>query len=404
MSIHVSVIIPVLNQWALTEGCLGTLAETSPQEVEVVVVDNASTDGTAEFCPALGQTLFGPRFRYLRQETNLNFGPASNLGALESQGNFLFFLNNDTLLQKNWLPPLLKTLNNPKIGAAGPRLLYPDGRVQHVGTAFSPQLTPTHIFEHFPGNHPVALSRRRCQAITAAAMMLPAGLFRELGGFFEGFCNGSEDLDLCARIRACGLQLAVCPDSVVIHHTSRSAGRFDHDDANAALLRSRQAGHFIPDLHLFARQAGYRLRLTPWLAPFLDAPKPAIDAQQTNTSCSLKETLRIEPLWKEGYGLLATAAMAEGDHALTVEAFFLQSQFFPDIENYRHLQKSAADLGKDTLAEDVARKIRLIETMLADRQKLVGTAQALAAYFRSTSMPELHILYRDWLAVHGHPS
>ena len=404
MSVHVSVIIPVLDQWDLTKGCLRSLAETSQGDIEVVVVDNASGDGTSQFCPSLGKTLFGSHFRYLRQETNLNFGPASNLGALHAQSKFLLFLNNDTLVQNGWLPPLLHALNNSRIGAAGPRLLYPDGRVQHVGTAFSPQLTPTHLFEHFPGNHPAVLARRRCQAITAAAMLLPAGLFRELGGFFEGFRNGSEDLDLCARIRAQGLQLAVCPESVVVHHTSRSAGRFDHDDANAALLRQRQAGAFAPDLHLFARQAGYRLRLTPWLAPYLDAPKLAIDVRQSENSGSLRERLRLEPLWENGYGLLAAAATAEGDHALALEALFLQSQFFPDIDRYRQLQKSAAHLGKLALAEDVGARIRSIEALMADRQRLIGTAQSLAAHFLSAPLPELHNLYRDWLAVHGHPS
>ena len=399
----VSVVIPVLDQWPLTERCLRSLAEHSPDTLEVIVVDNASADDTPSACPSLGMSLFGTRFSYLRQESNIYFGPASNLGAADAGGNHLFLLNNDTELRPGWLPPLLDALKNPKIGAAGPRLLYPDGRVQHVGTAFSPQLAPTHLFEHFPGNHPVALAKRRCQAITAAAMMLPAALFRDLGGFFEGFRNGSEDLDLCARIQARGLQLAVCPDSVIVHHTSCSAGRFDHDDANAALLRQRQAGAFAPDLHLFARQAGYRLRLTPWLAPYLDAPKLAINARQSENSGSLRERLRLEPLWEEGYDLLAAAATAEGDRALALEAMFLQSQFFPDIDRYRQLRKSAADLGKLALAEDVGARIRIIEALMADRQRLVSTAQALAAHFRSVPLPELHALYRDWLAVYGRP-
>jgi GT2 family glycosyltransferase len=400
----VSVVIPVLDQWPLTERCLRTLAEHSPDTLEVIVVDNASADATPNACPPLGSALFGTRFTYLRQESNINFGPACNLGAASARGDHLFLLNNDTKLRPGWLPPLLDALKNPKIGAAGPRLLYPDGRVQHVGTAFSPQLSPTHLFEHFPGDHPAALAKRRCQAITAAAMLLPAALFRDLGGFFEGFRNGSEDLDLCARIRAQGLQLAVCPDAVIVHHTSRSAGRFDHDDANAALLRQRQTGAFAPDLHLFARQAGYRLRLTPWLATFLDAPKLAIDARQSENSCSLRERLRLEPLWKKGYGLLAAEATAKGDHALALETLFLQSQFFPDIDRYRQLQKSAADLGKLALAEDVGARIRIIEALMANRQRLINTAQALATHFRSAPLPELHALYRDWLAVHDRPT
>lgn len=398
MSARVSIIIPVLDQWPLTERCLRTLAGNSPEDIEILVIDNASSDGTREACPSLCGTLFGPRFRYLRQETNLNFGPACNLGAAHAQGGVLLFLNNDTELRTNWLPPLLEALDNPRIGAAGPRLLYPDGRVQHVGTAFSPQLTPTHIFEHFPGDHPAALARRRCQAITAAALLMRADLFRELGGFFEGFRNGSEDLDLCARIRAKGLQLAVCPESVVIHHTSRSAGRFEHDDANAALLRTRQAGAFVPDLHLFARQAGFRLRLTPWLTPFMTAPGPARGAGEPETLADLRQALLREPLWREGYGRLVDAAMAAGDEPTALEGTFLLSQFFPDLAVYRRLQHTAAAQGRTGLAEDAAQKILIIAGILEDRPKLVKTARHLAARFRAAGQPELHALYRDWLA------
>lgn len=397
----VSVVIPVLDQWALTERCLRTLAQHSPDSLEVIVVDNASTDDTQASCPPLGRALFGQHFTWLRQESNLNFGPASNLGAASARGDYLFLLNNDTELRPDWLPPLLKSMDNPKIGATGPRLLYPDGRVQHVGTAFAPQLTPTHLFEHFPGDHPAVLARRRCQAITAAAMLMPTSLFHALGGFFEGFRNGSEDLDLCARIRARGLQLAVCPDSVVVHHTSRSAGRFEHDDTNAALLQQRQASAFAPDLHLFARHVGYNLRLTPWLAPFLAGPEISVTAREAIDVGGLKEKLNHEPLWKEGYDLLTAAASAKGDHALALESLFLQCQFFPDIKHYRQLLTSAAALGRNALAEDVARKIQIIEARLTDRQKLRSTAQALAAHFRAAALPELHTLYRDWLATNA---
>jgi hypothetical protein len=118
----------------------------------------------------------------------------------------------------------------------------------------------------------------------------------------------------------------------------------------------------------------------------------------------LREKLCSEPLWKEGYGLLAAAASEGGDHALALECMFLQSHFFPDIEHYRQLHTLAATLGRDSLAEDVARKIQVIEARLADRQKLRSTAQALAAHFRTSALPELHALYRDWLAVHNRPN
>ncbi len=399
MTIETSVIIPVLDQWTLTEACLRALAAHSPDTIEVIVIDNGSRDETPQTCPVLGNELFPRRFSFLRQETNLNFGPASNLGARRARGAFLFFLNNDTQVRPNWLPPLRNSLANPKIGAAGPCLLYPNGRVQHVGIAFTPGLTPCHLFENFPGDHPAVRRKRRYQAITAAALLLSKQLFADIGGFFEEFRNGSEDLDLCARIRARGLQLIVNPDSVVIHRTSQSAGRFDHDDANAALLRSRQAQAFVPDLHLFARQAGYRLQLTPWLTPFMEPINRTLHEKNEPTGMEgLRQALMSEPLWEEGYDLLVTTALAKDNHALALEGMFLRSQFFPDIEHHEGLHKLALGLGQKALAEDVAQRIRIIGSTLADRQKLVSTAHVLAAHFRTAGQPELHALYREWLA------
>lgn len=398
MTVSTSVIIPVLDQWRLTEACLRSLAAHSPDTIEVIVVDNASTDETLTAAPALGRTLFGARFSFMRQERNINFGPACNAGAGAARGDFLFFLNNDTQVRPDWLPPLRDSLANPNIGAAGPGLLYPNGRVQHVGIALTPGMTPCHLFENFPGDHPVVRRKRRCQAITAAALLMSKQLFTDLGGFFEEFRNGSEDIDLCARIRAKGLQLAVNPESIVIHHTSQSEGRFDHDNENAALLRSRQARAFVPDLHLFARQAGYRLQLTPWLTPFLEPIHQTRPPNNTAlTEDEITRGLMIEPLWREGYDLLVTTALANDNHALALEGMLLRSSFFPDIAHHRQLQRFAASLGKQALARDTAQRIRIIETTLADRQKIVSSAHALAARFHSAGQPELHALYRGWL-------
>ena len=103
----VSVIIPVFNNWELTRQCLSSLAENSPADLEVIVVDNGSTDETATGLEPLGQTLFEKHFRRIRFEENRNFAPACNAGAQAAHSEFLFFLNNDTIIRPGWLPPLL---------------------------------------------------------------------------------------------------------------------------------------------------------------------------------------------------------------------------------------------------------------------------------------------------------
>ncbi|TVQ97634.1 MAG: glycosyltransferase, partial [Desulfovibrionales bacterium] len=88
---HLSIVIPVFNQWPLTEQCLRSLREHTPGRFfEVIVVDNASTDETATHCEALGTSLFPDRFNYLPLPENLGFGRACNFGADQAEGEFLF--------------------------------------------------------------------------------------------------------------------------------------------------------------------------------------------------------------------------------------------------------------------------------------------------------------------------
>ena len=128
--IESSIIIPVFNQWELSRACLKALASTTKgKSVEVIVVDNASTDVTPDACPFLGKQLFGGAFRYFRCTSNMNFGPASNIGAAIAVGKYLIFLNNDTVPLPGWYQPLIDDFSKfPKIAATGPLLLYPKSK------------------------------------------------------------------------------------------------------------------------------------------------------------------------------------------------------------------------------------------------------------------------------------
>lgn len=95
----VSVIIPVFNNWELTRQCLSSLAENSPADLEVIVVDNGSTDETATGLEPLGQTLFEKHFRRIRFEENRNFAPACNAGAQAAHSEFLFSSTMSTIIR-----------------------------------------------------------------------------------------------------------------------------------------------------------------------------------------------------------------------------------------------------------------------------------------------------------------
>lgn len=312
----VSIIIPAWNLWGLTAACLQSLAESSPHEnVEIIVVDNGSTDDTATELDALGSALFGDHLRVVRPGKNVGFSRGCNLGAATASGDLLFFLNNDTIARPGWFDPLVAAQGG-KTGAAGPLLYYPDGSLQHCGISFGPFCNVRHIYEFFPGDHPVATAKRPLQAITGAAFMLPAALFHEAGGFCEDYVNGFEDIDLCCRLTSMGRVLAIAPGSVFEHHVSQTPGRFDHDSANARLLRERWGHKIRPDLHILGQLDGYVLAIGEDLSAWLQT-KPEVSTRLASAASgnvdALRTQLHAQPLWLEGWQLLMDALAARGN-------------------------------------------------------------------------------------------
>ena len=333
---RVSVIIPAWNLVELTSACLRSLAAHSAgADLEVLVVDNGSTDATPEALPVLGRELFDTAFRLLRMEENLGFARACNAGARSATGEMLFFLNNDTLCTEGWLPPLLAAFKG-RVGAVGPRLLYPDGRLQHCGITFTPFLHVGHIYEFFPGEHPLVSRPRPLQALTGAALMLPSALFRQMGGFHEGYLNGYEDLDLCFSLTAAGHKLTVAPESRIIHHTSATPGRFVHDTANEELLMQRQGARLRPDMHLLGRLDGYEMRMDAALSCWLELPKAGADELAASMAGAgadaVEEALVREPLWREGWLRLMLLREKEGQPQAAMSAGMLGLRFFPTRE------------------------------------------------------------------------
>ena len=346
----ISIIIPVFNKWDLTAACLRSLREHTPEyDYEVIVVDNASSDATATELHFLGQSLFGARFQRIRFEQNRNFGPACNAGAAVASAPLLFFLNNDTLLTPGWMPPLLAALaEDPKLGGVGPLLLYENNTIQHLGVTFEPQ-SVHHLYQDFPSDHPVARKRRYFQAITAAALLMPADLFRKHGGFYEEYRNGFEDVDLCLRIRATGKVFSCVLESVIYHLESQTVGRHDTEIDNALLLYQRCGHLFRPDKHVFGREDGF--------VPFIDDAfgiRLRMTAEAETALCREAKGLSIQhwyaltrahPLWLAGREFLAQTLEQQG-HADDALFFWAEiGHIEMREERYERLIQAATQAG-----------------------------------------------------------
>lgn len=231
-----SIIIPVHNKAALTRQCLDSIFALPPaSEFEVIVVDDASTDGTQALLES-----YGDRVRAVRLERNSGFATACNAGASAASGEMLVFLNNDTIAEQGWLDELIAyARDHPEAGAVGSRLLFPDRTVQHAGVVFSVSGDPLHVYAGFPGEHPAVMKSRRFQAVTAACMLIRAELFAELGGFDTEYHNDLEDVDLCLRLAASGHEVHYCHTSVLLHLESASRSFRFHDGKSAKVYRQR---------------------------------------------------------------------------------------------------------------------------------------------------------------------
>jgi len=353
---RVSVIIPAWNLWDMTAACLRSLAEhTHGENIEVVVVDNGSTDATVTELEPLGKALFGADFRPLRLPENQGFARGCNAGAAASEGDLLFFLNNDTTMTPNWLPPLRQALEKPRVGAVGPLLLYPNGTVQHCGIYFTPFMAVGHLYEGFPGGHAAPRKRRPLQAITGAALLLRKSVFRDCGGFYEEYRNGFEDIDLCCELRARGCKLAVEGGSVIVHHTSQTPGRFDHNTFNGELLMRRHGGSLKPDLHTLVALDGYELAMGPDLDVWPVLPdvqeerrNKAFDAlSASEEACRLM--LEQEPLWRGGWYRLMDMLEAGGNAREALQCAVRCAMFFGDaVSRQRLLALTARVEGTDS--------------------------------------------------------
>lgn len=241
-----SIIVPVYNRASLTRQCLTTLLAQSPESVdfEVIIVDDASSDMTQWLLAS-----YGDQIRVVTHTTNAGFASSCNDGAAVASGEYLVFLNNDTIPRDGWLDALVRySDSHPNAAVVGSKLLFLDETIQHAGVVICQDSNPHHLYAGFPSDHPAVNRSRRFQVVTAACILTRRDPFEQVGGFDVAFRNGYEDVDLCLRLRERGYEIHYCHESVLYHLGSVSReGRSQEEKRNLRLYRKRWAHRVEPD-------------------------------------------------------------------------------------------------------------------------------------------------------------
>jgi GT2 family glycosyltransferase/SAM-dependent methyltransferase len=216
-----SIVVPVHGKWDYTRACLVSVEAHRPAvPFEVVVVDDASPDRTAELVAA------SPGVRLVRTERNIGFIGACNLGANHARGSYLLFLNNDTEIQPGALDALVDAADSDdQIGLVGAMLVYPDGRLQESGGIIWADGSGWNYGRDRNPHAPEFQVRRDVDYCSGAAILVRREHFEAVGGFDQRYAPAYyEDTDLAFAIRASGHRTIVEPRAVVVHHEGVSNG------------------------------------------------------------------------------------------------------------------------------------------------------------------------------------
>lgn len=217
----VSTIIVSWNGRQHLPACLAAVAAQAGVDAETILVDNGSTDGTAEFVRANY-----PWVRLVALPENRGFAGGNNAGVLEARGRYVAFLNNDTVAANDWLKQLLAGLDGAGgFSVATSRIVYMhDPSI--LDSAGDGMLRWGGAFKRLHGA-PASSASQSMEVFGAcgAAFLMPKALFDELGGFDESFFVSHEDVDLSYRARLKGHRCLYVAGAVVHHHGSATLGR-----------------------------------------------------------------------------------------------------------------------------------------------------------------------------------
>ena len=221
---------------------------------EIIIIDNASDDGSVDFI----KEKF-PHIKLIANQTNLGFGKANNQGLKISTGDYILFINPDTLVSENTLETIISFLKqNPQIGLAGCKIINDNGTFYlpckrgFPGpwasftklTGLSKLFPKSKIFAKYNMTYLDENETHEVDAVSGSFMMIPRTIYNKIGGFDEQFFMYGEDLDLCYRVQKSGYKVFYVPKTQIIHYQGESTKRSSIDETKV----------FYNAMHLFVKK------------------------------------------------------------------------------------------------------------------------------------------------------
>jgi hypothetical protein len=255
--VDLSIVIVTWNVAEKLAACLQSLSLAALRGLthEIILVDNASQDGTVEMV----RTQF-PSVRLITNASNAGYAAANNQGIALAKGRYVLLLNPGTVVPKDALSRLMKGMDaDAMIGIASPLLTNEEGAPQYYGGGSYPGARRTSVSEH--RTSPAGEPFREMAFVIGAAMMVRREVFERVGTLDAGFFMYYEDIDLCKRARDAGWRVGVFEDIRIVHAKGGSCGQWSAE--------RRQQNYFASELRFhrkhYSRLKYVRLVATRWL-------------------------------------------------------------------------------------------------------------------------------------------
>ena len=326
--VEVSVIIVSYNTRAMTLECLASVRRETTAAHELIVIDNSSTDGSADAIPAAD-----PEAVFIASRDNVGFGRANNIAARRARGRYLLLLNPDTVVTDGAVDRLLAfARSRPEARIWGGRTIYANGRL-NPASAWS-RMTIWNLFcraAGLTGMFPRSAllngeayggwdrsTEREVDIVSGCFLLIERAFWERLGGFDPAFFMYGEEADMCLRARDLGARPRVTPTATIIHHggaseTAREGKLVKLLAAKSMLIRRHfRCGQRSLGLALLAAWPLTRAAASYLVSPF---KRGALD-----TARVWRAVWRARFRWLDGFPDPAHS-MARGTRARAIEAF-----------------------------------------------------------------------------------